>query len=264
MSLQSRILARARAKSMLDLHPEMQERVHIAQLRSDAPLTWSPYSYLLAIADHEQSTWVRKAVKVIQDAVAPLPLGVQRGDEAEPEHALAKLLNDVNDDMSSADLWRWWAGDMLLGGESGLGLVRGQASRAYVEFWPRQPHTVQVVPQPAGKRYWQVEKYVIDDLTGGQPYDLPPDEFIHVKFTNPRNPWRGLAPLSSVRQSVLIDAFAQAWSKMFFTKSARPDFAVIAPAGLTKDEKDDIAAKLRLEHGGLSGAHEPVVVGAGG
>jgi HK97 family phage portal protein len=256
----SRILARANGKAMAELHPEIFERTHVASLRSDTATSFASYSYLGALSDYESHVWVRKAIKVIADNLCSLPLTVKRDGEEVAEHAIARLLTDVNDQMSSADVWQQWCVDMMLGGEEGWELVRDGRGN-YVEIWPRQPHTINVTPDPKRKRYYQVAYYSIDDGLGA--FNLPPEEFVHFKFYNPSNPWRGIAPISAVRTGILIDVYAQAWSKLFFQKSARPDYALIAPQGITKSERLEYEKMLAAKFGGMENAHKPVVLEQG-
>lgn len=257
------ILSRARGKALADLHPEVSDREHIASLRSDGASAYSgQYSYLNAISDYASHVWVRKAVTVIGNNFAALPLTIKRGDQLVSSHLALDLLTNVNDTMTSADLWQQWTVDMLLGGEEGWELVRDTRGR-YTEIWPRQPHTILVKPDAARRRYYKVSEYVIDDTGEAEPYTLKPDELCHFKFFNPGNPWRGIAPITAVRWSIVLDVFAQAWSKLFFQNSARPDFAVIAPEGLTPGERTDIEKKLTQKFGGVENSHKPIVLEEG-
>lgn len=273
MSLLDRWLDTARAlhlrpKALVDLHPEILERVHVMTIGiGGEQVTFPSYSYLNALGDYESHVWVRKAVLVVANNLAALPLQILRGDERVEQHDLLKLLTDVNDQLSSADLNFQWAVDMLLGGEEAWELVKSPRG-TYTEIWPRQPHTLHIIPDAVGRRYYQVTSYRIDDgMPGNTPgqsgFTLPPDELVHFKFFNPRNPWRGLAPISAVRSGILIDQYAQAWSKLFFRKSARPDYAIIAPQGLTTTERDEIVLQLKAKFGGLENVHEPIVLEQG-
>jgi HK97 family phage portal protein len=243
---------------MVDLHPEVLDREHLLTLRADEAAAWTPgYSYLTAIAQYEGYVWVHKAVKALADNFAPLPYRVKRGDELTSDHPLLRLLTDVNDAMSSADLRHWYMSDMLLGGESGFELVRDKRRR-YVEVWPRQPHTIKIVPDKARKRYYKVDHYTIDDMLSA-PYDLPHDELIHFKFYNPRNPWRGLAPGQAAQLSIVIDQLSQMWSRYFFRNNARPDYAIISTAA-TRGEREEIQKQVMEEYSTVRDSHKPIVL----
>ena len=246
---------------MADLHPEFSEREHLSSLRSDQVFGTTSYSYLSALGDYESHVWVRKAIQVIMNNVSVLPLLVRRGDEVTDDHDLLRLLTNVNEQMSSQDLWQQWIVDMMLGGEEGWELIRGKGGK-YVEIWPRQPHVIQITPDQSLRRYFKVLHYTIDDGQSA-PYSLQPDEFVHFKFFNPRNPWRGIAPITAVRTSIVIDVYAQAWSKFFFKKSARPDYAIIAPQGITKTEREEMELLLAAKFGGVEQSHKPIVLEQG-
>jgi len=245
------------AKAMVDQHPEVLDRVHVITVQQGQQPLPDSYNYLSALGDYTSHTWVRKAINVIGNNFAPLPVGVVRAGERVESHLLSQLLVDMNDKMSSGDVWGQWAVDMLLGGEEFWELTR--IGSRYAEVWPRQPHTVLISPDKAGMRYQQVVEYVVDDGLG-KPYPLPPDEMIHFKFYNPRNPWRGIAPITAIRLSIIIDQFAQMWSRMFFANSARPDYALITPQGLTAEERDDLEKKLTLKFGGTENWHKPIIL----
>ncbi len=251
MNILQRIEHRARHKgAMAELHPETTTRTHLMSVRSDAQML-TPYSYLDALVAYENHVWVKKAVNVIADNSAPLPLYIERGSDRIENHPLLALLNHPNDEMAPPDLWRWWVTDMLLGGESGFEVVKS-GNKKIAELWPRQPHQFAVSPDPQRLRYWGVRWYEIDDKQG-EPYKLPSDEFMHWKFFNPRNPWRGVAVLLALRLSIAIDVFAQAHEKYLFQNQARPDFAIVTPQGTTQKERDDIEKKVEQKFGG-SGA----------
>jgi HK97 family phage portal protein len=255
-----RISARARGKDLAAQHPETTTREHLMSVRSDAQML-APYSYLDALVANENHVWVMKGVKIICDNAAPLPLYVQRGAQRIDKHDALKLLNNPNEQHSAAELWRWWCTDMLLGGEEGWELVHNGHGRIG-EIWPRQPHVFGVMPDPKLKRYYVVDHYEIDDKQG-EPYSLNPDEFMHYKFFNPRNPWRGVGPLLALRMSIAIDVFAQAWEKFLFVNNARPDYAVVAPQGTTRGEREDIEKKIYQKHGGVQNAGKVIALEEG-
>ena len=265
------VLSAARApssqdKSLVDLHPETLERQHVLTVLHGEQPQAAPLSYLAALGDYESHVWARKAITIIASNFAQLPLNVIRDDEIVSDHDLLRLLADVNDKLSSTELHAQWLVDMLLGGEEGWELVKS-AGGTYVEIWPRQPHTISIIPDRAKLRYFGVSEYRIDDgLPGNVPgqrgFTLPPEEFLLFKFFNPRNPWRGLSVISAIRNAIVIDLFAQAWSRLFFRKNARPDFAVIS-AAMTRSERDEIKADLKANYGGPENWHEPIVLEKG-
>jgi HK97 family phage portal protein len=253
-----RIDQRAKAKAALaDAHPETTTRQHVMSVRSDAQML-APFTYLDALVSYESHVWVQKAVKIIYDNSDHLPLFVTSGDKRLDKHPALDLITKPNDTMSAADLWQWWAIDMLLGGEEGWEVVRSGRGKI-VEVWPRQPHIFGVLPDPPNRRYYGVRGYEVDDKIDA-PYILKPEEFIHFKFFNPRNPWRGVGVLLALRMAILIDVYAQAWEKFLFMNNARPDYAVVTPTGTTQTERDNIEKKLEQRYGGPKNAGKPIVL----
>jgi len=212
---------------------------------------------------YQTQTWVHKAIKVLKDSIAPLDINVveQTGDsyETKDNHPLNDVLDYPNEEMSQADFWGEWVVNMMLGGEQGVELVMNQTQNAILEMYPREPHIFHVKPEKKGKRYRKVAGYKIDDGYGPD-YILDPEEFIHFKFYNPLNPWRGLAPITAVRIGIIIDQLAQAWTRLFFRNQARPDYALIAPNGLTKTERDEYMNELMRDYGTGEGLHKPIIL----
>lgn len=238
--------------ALQDLHPELRDRQPLMRVKGNQAWIASPYPYEQAINDHTSNVWMLKAVKLISDNVAVVPLQVVH--DGNPVSVDLPLLAKPNNTQACADVWRAWAVSMMLGGEAGLEVVKAKNGKTLLEWWLRTPDVVQVVPDPARVRYSEVAGYIIDD-NAGDPYALRPDEFIHFKFYNPRDPWRGLSPFIAARLSMKIDRNARGWAEDFFENSARPDFAVLTPQGTTKTERDDVLRQvLALYRGTQNGA----------
>lgn len=239
-------------KAMLDLHPELADRQPLMRTRGVEMWVASEYNYRQATSDHAQNVWMSKAVKLISDAIAPIPMQVVQ--DGKPVKIDVPLIVKPNGTQAGADVWRAWATSMLLGGDAGLEVVKAKDGTSLLEWWARSSDEFQVVPDPKRARYGAVAGYIIDD-GAGDPYTLPPEEFIHFKFFNPRDKWRGVSPFAAARLSMRIDRHAREWAQDFFENSARPDFAVMTPEGTTKTERDEILAQvLAMYRGTQTGA----------
>lgn len=252
-----RLGLRLLGKGLYDLHPELRDRQHLMVVR-DGDLG----SVLDDDTDlYEANVWVRRAVQVLADNIAPLPVNVVgRDDQALPSHPITELLQYVNGEMAPGDLWREWTVNMCLDGECGLELIPG--GRRFVEIWTRRAREFSVRIPKGGRRYRRVVSYHVEDGQG-DPYTVPAEAFIHTRFFNPAEPMRGLSLIGAVRLGVLIDEFARAWARMFFKNSARPDFVVIAPQGTTLTEREELRDSLEGESRGLANAHRIVVLEEG-
>lgn len=259
MSIIDTIRRLARRRALADLHPELANRQAVFSEASDE------VSALLGRYSAGQSyagiAWVYKAVSTVAQVVAAQRLRIVAADGSELDtHPMAAVLGNPNPSASAADLWRAWAIDMQLQGESGIEAV--YAGTRLVEIWRRDPAHVDIVVDPARRRYGGVNGYRIHD-GNGPDYLLPPREFAHSKYLDPRQPWRGLAPIEAIRNSLLIDQYAQAWSIGFFENAARPDFAIVTKQGLTATEREKLGEQFRKRFGGVGKAHLPLIAEEG-
>lgn len=252
-------------KGLYDLYPDLQNRQPILRINSDdeGMTSYNAGGFNLAADQYQSHIWTHKAIGIIARNIAPLKLRVATGvggdTEYQDNHPLNELLENPNPDMDASTLWEQWITDQMLGGEWGLEAVGNKTGNKIVELWGRQPQVFSVVPE--SYRYKRVSYYKIDD-GHGDPYQLDPLHFIHFKFYNPLQPFRGLAPITAVRNSIVIDQLAQAWTRLFFKNQARPDYAVIAPEGVSSTEKQEILHEL-MNYSSGEQIHTPIVLEKG-
>jgi len=261
MSITAKIeTLREQRQKAISHHPELAGRVHISSQYADS-VAVDLEEYVDYARVYSVYAWVRKAISKTGESIAPLPVRVVDINSEEVEgHDLTQLLAYVNDSMSPADLWQAWTVHMMLGGESFLELL-GNSRGVPVEIWPRRPDHVLVVPDASPERllYPKALEYVYE-MPNQEPVRIDAPDMVHDKFYNPLSRWRGLAPITAVREGITIDLFAQAWSKTFLKRGARPDFAVVSPLGMTRTEKEEIVSDLMASHSGESGWHRPIVL----
>jgi len=244
---------------LLDLHPELANRLHVFSSSSEGVGEQSYQSFLSNARYYQTGEWVHKAITVKADNIAALDVGVVDADgEILDNHPITVLLQNPNPETGAGELWREWVLDMDLGGEMGLEVVFGGSKAKPLELWARQPNIFYIRPGEGGARYKRVAEYSIED-NEGDPYKLQPEEFIHIKYTNPLSVWRGLAPINAVKSSVVINELTQAWTTLFFRNQARPDYAIVSPQGVTGSEKEEIIRDLMEQQGGTN-AHKPLVL----
>lgn len=259
MTLAQRIKAAYKA---LTHRPDLSGRVHVlSEYGHNAHPTSNDTStdYAQVYATY---VWVHKAVSKVAEAMASLYVQVV-DDQDNPldTHPLEVLLNAGNPAMSPVQMWERYTIDMLLHGESFMEIV-DSGRRQPTELWLRNPAEIVLQPDVSPEKifYPQVAQYVWKPSKELQPIAFAPENMVHDKFYNPLNHWRGLAPIAAVREGITIDLFAQAWSKRLLKNGGRPDFAIVAPQGLTQTERDRIYAEFMQRHGGYDNWHKPVVL----
>lgn len=252
----------------------LQQRVHLFSVgggndsQSQSVTQDLTQDYLGAATVYQSYVWVRKAVGKVADAFASLPVGVVDGNgKPQPNHDIALLLARGNDQASPALLWEQYAISMMLAGENFFEIVKDGRGRP-AELWQRRADavTLRMDGSPERRIYPRVGEYeYAPEFIGasGDKVLLSPEEMVHDKFHNPLNIWRGLAPIAAVREGIVIDLFARAWRRSFLKRGARPDYALIAPQGITKTEKDELEATLIQKFAGSENWHRPIVLEEG-
>lgn len=248
------------------LHPELAQRVPVwAYELHDGNISALVGLYHVNLSTWRDNTWVNRAISILSQSLASVPVGVQetRGESQIwlNDHFITHLVQFPNKATPASLYWTAWTADMMLGGEAGAELVRNRKNTEWVEMWHRQPTHFLVTPDTSkgGQRYQAVNGYVINDNLA-DPYGVDPTDFIHYKFFNPFQPFRGISPLTAIRLGVQIDTLSQAWTVDFLKNSARPDLAIIAPEGMTADEKWELKQDFRDQ---MAGQHDIVVLEGG-
>lgn len=259
-------LAARRAGKAISNRPDLRYREHVASSAAGAQAMEFADAYADYAGVFRSYVWVRKAINKVAENVAPLPIEViGSGEEALPGHPLVALLNGGNDQMPAVELWQGWVVNMMLAGECFFEVVDDTRGNP-LWLWMRRPDFVGVRPDLATERayYPSAAGYTVQpDVTGAGisgVLELTPEQMIHDRFWNPLNPWRGLAPIAAVRSGIVIDILSQAWAKLFLERGARPDYAVVAPQGVTKTEKERLEAELAFKYGGTGNWHKPIIL----
>lgn len=251
-----RTFAQMNKDSALDRrYPELAAREHLVS-QSPAGIVLPEIEAFADYAKVYQSyVWVRKAITKIADSIISLPVRVVDvdGEEVTP-HPVTELLDFVNDTYDATVLWSLWLVHMMLGGESFFEVVP-DGNNNPVELWARRPDTITVIPDAALPAYPRVFTYQRDDEV-----QIPPDWMIADRFINPLNDFRGIAPIHAVREGLIIDIFAQAWSKGFLKRGARPDWALVAPEGITQTEREQYEYMIEKKFAGVDNAHKPIIL----
>lgn len=256
-----RALLDARRKSALfDLHPELESRVHVYSGLADR-LGQVSDDYVGNATTFKSYVWVRKAVTLIAQTLAPLPIRVvDSAGKALTGHPLLRLYADPNDTMPGPEFRGVSLIHLLLGGERISEIVddaRGQPR----ELWPRRPDRVGIRPDETRKGYPRAAEYVLSDLaTSSYDGTVPIEAVIFEKFTNPLSDWRGLSPISAVREGIQIALLAQAQRKLFYRNNARVEYALVAAESLAPDERARLETQVAEKYGAGQGSGKPMIL----
>jgi HK97 family phage portal protein len=247
------------ATKAINYKPDLAGREHLLSVSASTEQKIDSYADYAKI--YNVYSWVRRAVGIIVDATSTLPVDILDGKNmVVAAHPLTALLKMGNDTQEISELFSLWTINMMLAGEAFLEIVNDGKNRP-VELWNRRPDFVGVIPdtnredfpKPAGYRY------VANGSTSARV--IEPERMIHSRFVNPLNDWRGIAPIAAAREGIIIDLYSQQWSKNFLKHNARPDFAIIAPQGVTASERERYLSEFTRRNQG--NMHLPVMLEQG-
>lgn len=259
--------------ALADRYPDVARRLHVISGAHEAPDLAQNYDSYARV--YESHTWTRKAIGVYTTSLKSLPQYVLDGNgKALLNHWLAGLLASPNDTQDASAFREDSIVHSLLGGEIPIEVVPDKRGRP-AQLWARRPDWITILPDAERPAYPRAASYLYydSDVVSSEArtsearrqyaIEIPPECMIFDRFYNPLSKWRGLAPITAVRNSITIDLFAQAWSRTFLGNGARPDFAIISPQPLTPIERAALEDQMLGKYGGPEGWHRPIVLDDG-
>ena len=206
-----------------------------------------------------------RAVKLIAEAAAALPLVLQDAERRYDIHPVMDLIRRPNPAQTRPDLFEARYGQSLLSGDGYLEAVSG------LEAVPSELHVLRsdrmsLVPGPDG---WPV---AYDYSVGGHKHRFVMGEgavpVCHVKSFHPQDDHCGLSPMQAAATAVDVHNSASAWSKALLDNAARPSGAIVysgadGQSQLTADQYDRLLNEMEAYHIGARNAGRPMLLEGG-
>ncbi len=224
---------------------------------------WTPRDYgALAREGFQKNAVVHRAVRLVAEAAASLPLVLKAEGRELQAHPLLSLLTRPNPREG---------GQRFLEGLYGHLMVSGNAyvEAAAVEGSPRELHALRpdrmrVVPGPDG---WPAAyEYAVGAQTirfavsTGEA--MPP--ILHLTLFHPADDHYGLSPMEAAATALDIHNAAGAWNKALLDNAARPSGAlVVGGAALTEAQFDRLKGELEANYQGAGNAGRPLLLEGG-
>src|SRR5262245_21837726 len=259
------------------IRPPRQERQSLIKFSSSLPtVIGTPHDEYRSgtrlgrlIGHYADEVWVYVAVSKVAQSAASVPLRLRRGhpDEEDTEvlndGPLVELLTRPNPFQSRFDFVEQHQTSLDLAGESFILLDRGPSGKGTPTSMYVLPiydeETMTVVRGKTMRPDGPIDGYVYK--SGGEQFAFLPDEIVHVRYTNPLNPFRGLAPLKAAALSVESDLMTQAYNAAFFTNSAEPrGHYEVQEGNLTEPQRKRFQAIIEARHRGYKKAHRPLLL----
>ena len=206
-----------------------------------------------------------RAVRLIAEAAAALPVVVQDAARRYEVHPLATLMARPNGAQGRAELLEAVYGQLLLSGNAFLEAVPGPGAL------PGEVHVLRsdrmaVVPGADG---WPVaydytvagRTHRFDMTVGGAP-------ICHIRSFHPQDDHYGFSPLQAAAVAIDVHNSASAWSKALLDNAARPSGAIVyrgadGQSMLTPEQYDRLVGEMESHHQGARNAGRPMLLEGG-
>ncbi len=205
-----------------------------------------------------------RAVKLIAEAAAALPLVVQDATARYETHPLITLLARPNGAQGRAELLEALYAQLLLSGSGYVEAVGGEAGLP-VELHVLRSDRMSVVPGADG---WPVAyEYAVGgrkhrfDASSGSP-------ICHIKNFHPQDDHYGFSPLQAAAMAMDVHNAASRWSKALLDNAARPSGAIVYKGAegqgkLSEDQYDRLVGEMESMHQGARNAGRPMLLEGG-
>ncbi len=206
-----------------------------------------------------------RAVKLIAEAAAALPVICQDRQRRYEVHPLLELMRRPNAGQGRAELFEALYGQILLSGNGYLEAVGGGVGLP-TELHVLRSDRVSVVPGPDG---WPM---AYDYTVGGRRHrfdmSAEADPICHIKAFHPQDDHYGLSPLQAAATAIDVHNSASAWSKALLDNAARPSGAIVYSGAdghgtLSADQYDRLVSEMEMQHMGARNAGRPMLLEGG-
>ncbi|TWF57011.1 phage portal protein [Neorhizobium alkalisoli] len=235
-----------------------------AIVASEGVAQWSGRSYAaLARAGFMRNPVAYRAMRMVAEAAAAVPLLAYRGTEEAADHPVLALIARPNGRQSGPDFLEALYGHLLLSGNAFVEpLTIGENLR---ELHLLRPDRVSVVE---GRDGW-VTGY--DYRAGQGTRRLPADgdglSLLHLKLFHPLDDHYGFSPLGAAGAALDLSNAASAWNKALLDNSARPSGALVYQpkdgGNLSADQYERLKAELEAGYAGAVNAGRPLLLEGG-
>jgi HK97 family phage portal protein len=206
-----------------------------------------------------------RAVKLISEAAAALPLLLQDEARRYDIHPMLDLLARPNGAQGRAELLEAVYAQLLLSGNAYVEAVPG-LSALPGELHVLRSDRMALVPGADG---WPVayeytvgaKKHRFDMTVGVQPV-------CHIRTFHPHDDHYGFSPLQAAAVAIDVHVAASRWSKALLDNAARPSGAIVyrgadGQGALSGDQYERLVSEMEAHHQGARNAGRPMLLEGG-
>ena len=207
-----------------------------------------------------------RAVRMIAESAAVLPIVLQDDSQRFDVHPVLDLLRAPNPAQGKSDLFEALFGQILLTGNAYIERVLAGDTATVMELHVLRSDRMSVVPGPDG---WPVAyEYTVGgrkhrfDMTAG----LTP--ICHIKSFHPLDDHYGMSPVQAAATALDVHSAASRWSKALLDNAARPSGAIVYKGAdgngqMTSDQYDRVQHEMERYHQGAGNAGRPMLLEGG-
>jgi HK97 family phage portal protein len=223
---------------------------------------WTPRDYAaLAREGFQKNAVVHRAVRLVAEAAASVPLTLLDRSRALSEHPLLALLGRPNPREGGQRFLESVYGHLLVSGNAYVEAV-GIDGPPH-ELYALRPDRMRIVPGPNGwpaAYEYAVGAETVRFATSGE--GITP--ILHLTLFHPADDHYGLSPMEAAATALDIHNAAGAWNKALLDNAARPSGALImAGATLTEAQFDRLKSELETNFQGSGNAGRPLLLEGG-
>ena len=208
-----------------------------------------------------------RAVRLIAEAAAALPLVLQDRARRFAEHPILDLVARPNPAQGRAELLESLYGQLLLTGSAYVEAVGELGLRAGLplELHVLRSDRMAVVPGLDG---WPV---AYDYTVGGRRHRFTVGEVspvCHIRSFHPHDDHYGLSALQAAQQAIEVHNGASRWSLALLQNAARPSGAIVYKGAdgaghMSQLQFDRLTAEMEAQHQGARNAGRPMLLEGG-
>jgi len=169
------------------------------------------------------------------------------------EHGFLDVWNRPNDFYTRRRLLATVQQHLDLVGEGVI--VLQKVGNIVLEMWPVRPDRIEPVRHP--KKYLTGYIYCGPD---GEEVPLTIDQVIHLKYPNPKDPYRGMGPVQTVLNDIDAARYSAEWNRNFFVNGAKPGGIIKVDYRMDDKEFNEFVNRWRQQHQGVANAHRVAVL----
>jgi HK97 family phage portal protein len=224
-------------------------------------VAWSPRDVVsLTRAGFQGNPVGFRAVRLIAEAAAALPLILQDRERRYELHPVLTLLGRPNAVQGRAELLEALYGQLLLTGNGYLEAVGAEGLP--LELHVLRSDRMHVVPGADG---WPV---AFDYKVGDKTHRFgagPAGQVCQIKSFHPQDDHYGLSALQAAASAIDVHNAASRWSKALLDNAARPSGAVVwnGPGAMSQDQFERLRDEMESQHQGARNAGRPMLLEGG-